>query len=94
MVQDRQNDLVHVLPQTEVDLLLLLEGLHQLWRNIKLMLCYHQIWWCHYLVIPANPDVMQNATLQVLGKVTHQTSVVPRTIRTVTPAIHYFMIVM
>lgn len=30
VVQDGQNDLVHVLPQTQVDLLLLLQGLHQL----------------------------------------------------------------
>lgn len=30
VVQDGQNDLVHVLPQTQVDFLLLLQGLHQL----------------------------------------------------------------
>lgn len=30
VVQDGQNDLVHVLPQTPVDFLLLLQGLHQL----------------------------------------------------------------
>jgi len=31
VVQDGQNDLVHVLPQTEVDVLLLLDGLDELW---------------------------------------------------------------
>lgn len=30
VVQNGQNDLVHVLPQTQVDFLLLLQGLHQL----------------------------------------------------------------
>lgn len=30
MVQDGEDDLVHVLPQPEVDLLLLLEGFHEL----------------------------------------------------------------
>lgn len=30
VVQDGQNDLVHVLPKTQVYLLLLLQGLHQL----------------------------------------------------------------
>lgn len=30
MVEDGQDDLVHVLPQTQVDLLLLLQGVHQL----------------------------------------------------------------
>lgn len=30
MVEDGQNDFVHVLPQAQVDLLLLLQGVHQL----------------------------------------------------------------
>lgn len=30
MVEDGQDDFVHVLPQTQVDLLLLLQGVHQL----------------------------------------------------------------
>ena len=41
VVQDRQNDLVHVLPQTEVDVLLLLDGLYELGEEGRGMSYFH-----------------------------------------------------